>query len=134
MVKIAGAARVSATLRNRSDKATEFVQDVMVAEGKRIAEDAIHSIRENSSSSPHIPSLPGQAPNEEFGSLANNIEVLETGPLHVTISSNIEYAAHLEFGTSKMAPRPYMAPALQRNKKTVVNRIVSAVNQANRMK
>lgn len=33
-----------------------------------------------------------------------------------TVAANMPYAAHLEFGTYKMSPHPYMMPALNENK------------------
>lgn len=37
------------------------------------------------------------------------------GPLEVSIGSDVEYAPYVEFGTSKMAARPYLRPALDEN-------------------
>ena len=80
----------------------------------------------------HIPSSPGQAPNNDTGVLANFIETELVGPLEATVTSSggaqmtdggefgpgrskagsaFTYAAALEFGTSRMAARPYMRPA-----------------------
>jgi HK97 gp10 family phage protein len=53
----------------------------------------------------------------------------QTGPLSVEVSSNAEYAAALEFGTSKMAERPYMRPATQRKRAAVVAKVRAAVNE-----
>ena len=30
----------------------------------------------------------------------------------VTVGTNVEYSTYIEFGTSKMAPRPYIKPAV----------------------
>lgn len=59
----------------------------------------------------HVPSAPGEAPNNDTGILKNNIETALPSPLVAEVTSNAPYAAALEFGTSKMAARPYMRPA-----------------------
>lgn len=136
MARIAGAQAVSAKLRKGvSAQGLDLIQAVLFEAGQRVQTDAQTSITEGAvSGAGHVPSAPGEAPNNDTGVLANNIETLETGPLHVTVSSNAPYAAHLEFGTSRMAARPYMGPALQKNKKRIASRVAAAVNQANRMK
>lgn len=59
----------------------------------------------------HVPSKPGEPPNNDTGNLKNNIETSQPEPLVAEVRSNAEYAAALEFGTSKMGARPYMRPA-----------------------
>lgn len=64
---------------------------------------------------PHTPSKPGQPPRVDTGRLRASIthEVHE-GFLTVTarVGTNVKYAIFLEFGTSKMAARPFLRPAL----------------------
>jgi HK97 gp10 family phage protein len=67
----------------------------------------------------HIRSKPGEAPNNEFGDLVRGIEAARYGPLRARVTSNAPHATPLEFGTSKMAARPYMVPARNKNKKEV---------------
>lgn len=59
----------------------------------------------------HVPSRPSEPPKNDTGVLKNNIESALKEPLLAEVSSNAPYAAALEFGTSKMAARPYMRPA-----------------------
>ena len=47
----------------------------------------------------------------QTGRLRDSIRVLERGPNFIVVGSDIEYAAAVEFGTYKMAARPYMGPA-----------------------
>lgn len=79
------------------------------------------------SGSGHVASLPGQAPNNDTGTLANNIETVQREPLLVEVSSNAEYSAPLEFGTSRMAARPFMAPARDAKRREVVSLVERAV-------
>lgn len=59
----------------------------------------------------HVRSAPGEPPKNDTGVLKNNIETSMPGPLEAQVASNAPYAGDLEFGTSKMAARPYMRPA-----------------------
>lgn len=78
----------------------------------------------------HVPSRPGEPPNQDTGVLANNIETVQVGPLKVEVSSNAPYAAALEFGTSKMAERPYMRPAVAAKRDEVTELVRRAVSSA----
>lgn len=137
MAKIVGAAQFTAKLRNNSVQAADFVEAALKDAASAIEVDAEISITTGASSSPHIPSLPGEPPNEEFGTLVNNIESIRTtvpGTLRYTVSSNAPYAAFLELGSSRMQARPYMRPAMEKNREKIVKLISAAINQANRMK
>lgn len=63
----------------------------------------------------HIASLPGYPPNVDTGKLMNAIAVRKPGESQRIIhTGDTEYAAWLEFGTSKMAARPFMRPMAKR--------------------
>lgn len=55
-------------------------------------------------------SAPGEPPGVVTGTLKNSIKVEPLGPFKKAIITQVDYAAHLEFGTEKMAARPYMGP------------------------
>lgn len=63
----------------------------------------------------HRASAPGQAPAVDTGrlraSIANELGRDGRG-LFARIGTNVDYAPHLELGTSKMAARPFLRPAL----------------------
>lgn len=44
-----------------------------------------------------------------------------------SVGTNVEYAAHQEFGTSRMKAQPYLQPALQKNKKKAKKIILDTV-------
>lgn len=80
--------------------------------GDQIRAEADNSIvRGSTSGAGHVPSRPGEAPNNDTSFLRNNIEVVRTGPLTVEVRSEAPYSAPLEFGSSKVAARPFMRPA-----------------------
>jgi hypothetical protein len=62
--------------------------------------------------SPSSPSAPGEAPAVDEGTLTNSIEgkPVQRGKLwHIR---GAEHGIHLEFGTPKMAARPFIFPAV----------------------
>ena len=59
----------------------------------------------------HVPSKPGEPPMNDTGTLANQTFAERTGAFTAQSVSFAEYSAALEFGTSKMAERPFMRPA-----------------------
>ncbi|KPL70174.1 hypothetical protein ADN00_18920 [Ornatilinea apprima] len=65
----------------------------------------------------HHASAPGEPPAVDSGNLANSIQsevsMQANGPRGV-VFTNTEYAVGLEFGTRKMAARPFMKPAADR--------------------
>jgi len=67
----------------------------------------------------HTASAPGEPPAVDTGRLRASIS-FHTYTNYVDVGTNVEYAAPLEFGTSKMAARPFLRPALQRNQREIV--------------
>lgn len=132
MVKITGRKSVSDRLRRMSgpDLAQHVGQALFVA-GQEIEIEAELSITRGSvSGKHHVQSRPGEPPNNDTGILAGNIETTEISPLRVEVSSNAPYAAALEFGTSKMAARPYMRPATQVKRERVLELVKLAIRRA----
>lgn len=83
----------------------------------------------------HVPSAAGDPPNQDTGTLGNNIETRQINPLLVEVSSNAPYSAALEFGTSKMSARPFMRPArdkTRREAEQLVKKAVAAVVKRSR--
>ena len=105
------------------------VGKALYAAGDLIKIDAQISITEGAvSGKNHVPSKPGEPPKADTHLLSDNIEVVQPAPLRVEVSSNAPYAADLEFGTSKMAERPYMRPAAARKRKEAVKLVRDHVN------
>jgi len=50
--------------------------------------------------------------------------------LAIAGSSSVKYATMLEFGTSKMAARPFLIPALEKSKAWIADRLNRAVRKA----
>ena len=65
----------------------------------------------------HRASAPGEPPATDTGYLVSNIFTnIDTDGLGASVESRAEYSSYLEFGTQKMAARPFMQPALEENK------------------
>jgi len=132
MPKISGRKRVTARLNGLAgQRVVERVGQALFAGGELIRGEAAHLITEGAvSGKGHVPSRPGEPPNEDTGVLRTHIETTRVAPLVVEVSSNAPYAVPLEAGTSKMAARPYMGPAARRKRKEVVELVRRSVNQA----
>ena len=136
MVKITGQKAHKARLKRIRGAAMrrEVGKAVETAAGL-IKSDAQISITTDSASGSnggkhqHVPSLPGEAPNNFTGHLANNIEAKRTGLTEAEVSSNAEYSAALEFGTSRMAARPFMQPAADKNRGKATALVMAAVKR-----
>jgi len=61
----------------------------------------------------HQASAPGEAPATDTGALVNSAYTKKLGDSDYETGFTAEYAAALEFGTAKMAPRPYLRPAVE---------------------
>jgi HK97 gp10 family phage protein len=85
-------------------------------------------------SKPHTASAPGEAPATDTGRLVNSINstpaIQDGNELVATITTakgGVKYAGWLEFGTSKIAARPFMFPALEKSKAFIQERLAKAL-------
>lgn len=131
------------------------VERHMYAAGSKIAVAAQISLTTGAvSGKSHVASAPGEAPNNDTGHLANNIEVLQVARLRVTVTSHAEYSAALEYGSEreagktarpgrkKLGPvqveyggsrteaRPFMGPAANTTKPEVTRILRQAAKRA----
>mgnify|MGYP003109200243 FL=1 len=103
-------------------------QEVVKGGAQLIRGEAIKSIQSGSKSGivyekynprrTHRASAPGEAPASDTGNLVSKIIVKQKSKDVVFVESNANYSAFLEFGTSKMLPRPFLFPAFEKSKKT----------------
>lgn len=59
----------------------------------------------------HKPSKPGNPPLRDTGNLQSHLRIARTGRLKAEVRSEAAYSHALEFGSSKMAARPFLRPA-----------------------
>jgi len=79
---------------------------------------------------PHQASAPGESPASDTGRLTGSIFFDTQGPLTATVGSRLVYALWLEYGTSRMAARPYFRPAVEAMRAKFVKRLEAAVRRA----
>ncbi len=77
----------------------------------------------------HVASKPGEPPNFDTGFLAGAIINEQTGPLTAEVASLAPYGAALEFGTSRMAARPYMRPARDKELEPSQRRLAQQIDR-----
>lgn len=80
----------------------------------------------------HVPSEPGQPPNNDTGFLISTAETAMVAWNHAQVRVGAPYAVPLEIGNSKMAARPALGPATQESRKQVQHRITTAIQAAAR--
>lgn len=80
----------------------------------------------------HIPSAPGEPPNRDTGNLDQNVKAFKTGELTSEVASEAPYSAALEFGTSKMAERPFMRPGAKKVRPKMRKLVAAAVKKGSR--
>lgn len=116
-------------LKRMAQKTPKEIARALYAGGQLIEVEAERSITAGSiSGKGHIPSRPGEPPNADTRSLDLNIETEIGGPALVTVTSKAPYSAFLEYGTSRMAARPFMRPATEKNRAKVVKLVGDALN------
>lgn len=103
--------------------------------GTMLVADMQESIKSGSvSGAGHIPSRPGQPPNANTHRLDSGISYSVTrtpaGAMRLKVVTAAVYARYLEYGTRRMAPRPFMRPALARNREAIIESINSIQEHA----
>ena len=112
-------------------------QQIVKGGGQLIRTEAIKSIQTGAKSGvvyqkynprrEHRASAPGQAPASDTGNLVSKIIVKQKTKNIVNVESNADYSAFLEYGTSKMDPRPFMLPAFEKSKKPILNAVFKRI-------
>lgn len=74
-------------------------------------------------------SAPGQFPMSDTGRLANSVDfnLPTAGRLTGEVGTNVIYGRYLEFGTSRMAARPWLLPSFEKAKVGVEARLKKAI-------
>ena len=122
----------------KKDLETPF-REVIAGGAQLIRGEAIKSIQSGAKSGivyekynprrTHRASAPGQAPASDTGNLVSKITIRQDGKDKTNVESNADYSAFLEYGTSKMEPRPFMLPAFEKSKKPIINAVFNRVKK-----
>lgn len=77
----------------------------------------------------HQASAPGQAPATDTGVLVSSVYFQNTGKMSATIGSRLAYAYYLEYGTTRIAPRPAWQPATEDGQKKLNARVLKTLER-----
>lgn len=132
MVKISGSKRFTDRLaRMASSRTTTLAERALFVAGQMIEVEAENSITAGSiSGAGHVPSLPGQPPNADTRQLDGSIHTVVVGRGRVNVESTAPYSSALEWGTSKMAARPFMAPAAKKKSPEAKKLVAEAIRRS----
>lgn len=86
-------------------------------------------IKNNGRNDTHQASAPGEAPATDTGRLAGSIDAVKLTRLNWEVGTLLKYGRYLEFGTQKIAERPWLRPAIQRGKAEFFRRLRAAITQ-----
>jgi hypothetical protein len=107
-------------------------QYTYISEGKYTkifsTQGLVKVIKNNGRNITHRASAPGEAPASDTGMLAGSIDVVKFSPLTYRVGTLLKYGRWLEYGTQKIAERPWLRPAVQRNKEEFFRRLRIAIS------
>ena len=95
-------------------------------QAKTLMRDTVVNMEKTYGKKGHHPSLPGNAPAPDTGTLMRSVthevtvEGNEVTGLVGSIYRNPDYPKFLEFGTSKMKPRPWLSTAIEKSQNFMV--------------
>lgn len=82
--------------------------------GQAVRAMALDGQRDVQNSMGASPSAPGDPPGVDTGALRASIHVERRAAFTQAVVTGTDYDVHLEFGTTRMAARPYMGPMAMR--------------------
>ncbi len=108
-------------LRELAHNAPEKLMRVLEKVGRDTINEAKRSMQESPQTGKlyrhggvdHIASSPGFPPRPDTGNLMSGLN-FDTGRFWVDVGATAEYAPWLEVGTRRMAPRPWLRPAMEK--------------------
>jgi len=128
-LKVKNLKKVMSQLKQLKKQLEPDFQEIVKGGGQLIRGEAVKSIQQGSKSGivyekynprrSHRASAPGEAPASDTGNLVSKIIVKQKTKDITNVESNANYSAFLEYGTSKMQPRPFMLPAFEKSKKPI---------------
>lgn len=132
MIRLSGVDELLEGLRSATKQAEAEIERIVVETAETVAGNAKRSIQRGPAggrtynlSDPnrvHQASAPNQPPMSDTGRLANSIETQHEG-LESYVYTPVEYGLYLELGTSRMEARPWLFPALERERPQFHNRL-----------
>jgi HK97 gp10 family phage protein len=141
-IRLEGSEQLQRELRRLSDDLREEAGRTVLATAIEMRADIVTSIQRGPASGvtykksnptrTHTASAPGQPPMSDTGRLANSITFDRLGDLTATVGSALNYAPWLEYGTSRMAARPFFRPAVERMRPIYIGKLEDIIRRAAR--
>lgn len=139
-MEIEGQQELDAALRRYGRAAEREVGLAVNATGLEVRGDIVKRIQQGPATGitytrgniTHTASRAGEAPATDTGRLASSIDYRKTGAMSATVGSQVVYAAMLEFGTSRIGPRPAWVPAVEAARPKFRRRVRDALARAAR--
>lgn len=141
-VEIEGLNEVLMAFERYGDVGVKEAAKAARATGEKVRSDAIKSIQRGPKtgelysrgggqnlSETHRASAAGEPPATDTGALVSNSTIKQDG-VEVTIAFNQEYASWLEDGTVNMEPRPFIAPAIEKNRGFMLSKLKQGFEKA----
>lgn len=127
-VTVSGGGRLAARLDRLADQVELAVQSAVA--------DGADDLRREARALLNVPgvgapSSPGEPPRRQSGHLRDSLRTeIAPGRLSAAVGTDLDYGAHLEFGTQDTAPRPWLQPAVQNALPRIKARIKDALREA----
>ena len=139
-IRLEGSEQLQRQLRRLAGDLREEAGRTVLATAIEMRADIVTSIqrgpasgvtyRKTNPTRTHTASAPGQAPMSDTGRLANSITFDRVGDLTASVGSNLNYAPWLEYGTSRMAARPFFRPAVERMRPIYIGKLEDIIRRA----
>lgn len=100
------------TVRLDTTRLDEIAAQLGVRTDRIVAMAANEVVGNATSNMGESPSAPGDFPGVDTGALRASIHAEKTGDNQYTVSDGVSYGVLLEYGTPKMAARPWMSPSI----------------------
>lgn len=141
-IRLEGSEELQRQLRRLSDDLRDEAGKAVLATAVELRADIVRSIQRGPASGitykksnptrTHTASSEGQPPMSDTGRLANSITFDRVGDLTATVGSELAYAPWLEYGTSRMAARPFFRPAVERMTPKYIGKLEDIIRRAAR--
>ena len=138
-IKVRNLERVLKSLNTLGKDMLPEFREVIMGGAQQIRGEAIQSIQTGSKSGivyqkynpkrEHRASAPGESPASDTGNLVSKIIVKRQNKDEVNVESSAHYSKFLEYGTSKMQPRPFLFPAYKKSQQKIIQAVFNRVKR-----
>jgi hypothetical protein len=102
-----------AIIRESPDMLDDWMEDEVCAKIVEEIQDSFNSGPPGRRYSYGVASSPGYPPNDYTGALKESYHYSKNREGEYIIADGVPYGIYLEYGTSKMAPRPHVRPVIE---------------------